>query len=230
MFPGTSGFRDKLNSVNMSSLLVFSFLALTTALVPQSKPEVQELSRRSILAVPLLTPLVPLAVTARGRGTQEAVFQRYQPRIREYGEFLKGDLAKIIDSGDWAALKAETAADMSKKGSVGRLYNGESAMFLWAASFSETSKTKKTKDMDAQIDILTASRETLTSVAQKALGEAPKTGGFFGIGAKQDPPPPTAVSQKQAKQAVIDAVKAYNVYVTINNLGIPFDIQPLVTI
>jgi len=79
------------------------------------------------------------------------------------------------------------------------------------------------------VDVLTQTRNTLDDVALRAT-EGKKSGGFFGIGAKSEPPPPTPTLQKEAKVAVANAVKAYNAYVDINNVGIPFEIQPLPSI
>ncbi|KAJ8613353.1 hypothetical protein CTAYLR_002253 [Chrysophaeum taylorii] len=157
------------------------------------------------------------------------MFQRYSPRIVAYGEYIKSDLPKIVEASDWTALKGSVIAELNKKkGKIGPLYNGEAAMSLWAATYSETALTEKQKNMDARVAVLAEARGKLESIALKGTGEGlKKTGGFFGIGASTEPPPPPAVLKKEAMAAVAAAKQAYNEYVDINNAGIPFEIRPL---
>jgi len=145
-------------------MMRLSFLLLlplaSVAFVPQAPPPpraaLEAHDRRSLLGsatagVVLLPLMLPSEAFARGRGTQPAVFQRYQGRITSYGTFLKSELPKIIEAADWNALKEAVAADTkTKKGKIGKLYNGESAMSLWAATYSETSITDKTKAMQGK--------------------------------------------------------------------------------
>lgn len=132
-------------------------------------------------------------------------------RLIRSRRYLKSDLPKKIEASDWAALKEDTAADLKKKGKVGPLYAGASAMTLWAATYSETAITPTTKELDAQVEVLVNLRETLLDVALKGTGEGlKKTGGFFGIGGKQEPAPSPAALKKEAMTALAAAKTAYN--------------------
>lgn len=100
---------------------------------------------------------------------------------------------------------------MKKKGKVGPLYAGTSAMSLWASTYSDSAITATTKELDAQVEVLVKLRETLEDVALKGTGEGlKKTGGFFGIGGKQEPPPSPAALKKEAMTALSSAKTAYN--------------------
>uniref|UniRef100_A0A7S3K4D3 Uncharacterized protein n=1 Tax=Aureoumbra lagunensis TaxID=44058 RepID=A0A7S3K4D3_9STRA len=230
------------------SLIALSFFIVSTAFtVPSSFQSFRaislnahcrnnEFSREKFLlqvsGTALFTALPIDEAFARGRGTQPAMFLRYQPRIAAFGSYLKSDVGKKIADADWTALKADVAADLKKKkGKIGPIYNGESAMSLWAASYSETFITDKSKEMQEKVDEITQFRKSLESIALKGTGDGlAKTGGFFGLGAKPEPKPSDATLQKEAKAALTKAVKAYNDYVEINNVGIPFEINPLETI
>lgn len=172
---------------------------------------------------------VPATAFARGRGTQPAMMQRYSPRIIAYGTYLTSDLPKIVDAADWPALKKSVAAEVAKKkGNIGPLYSGESAMSLWANTYSETVVTPKQKDMDEQVAVLADVRARLETIALKGTGEGlKKTGGFFGIGAKTELPPAEVTLKKEANKAIADAKAAYNAYIAINNNGVPLEINPL---
>lgn len=175
---------------------------------------------------------VPATAFARGRGTQPAMMQRYSPRIIAYGTYLSSDLPKIVDAADWSKLKQSVAAEVAKKkGKIGPLYNGESAMTLWANTYSDSVVTPKQKEMDEQVAALADVRARLETIALKGTGEGlKKSGGFFGIGAKTEPPPPDAILKKEATKAIADAKSAYNAYIAINNNNVPLEINPLPSI
>lgn len=128
------------------------------------------------------------------------------------GRYLKSELPAKIEAGDWTALKGDVAADISKKkGKVGPIYAGASAMNLWASTYSETAITPVQKELDTQVAVLTDLRAQLETLALKGTGEGlKKTGGFFGIGAKPEPPPSPATLKKEAMTALSMAKVAYN--------------------
>mmetsp|Transcript_5238 Transcript_5238/g.15908 ORF Transcript_5238/g.15908 Transcript_5238/m.15908 type:complete len:232 (-) Transcript_5238:260-955(-) len=191
----------------------------------------EDLDRRRVAASLLAVIALPGVASARGRGTQPAMFQRYSPRIVSFGEYLKSELPAKIEAADWAAVKADTEAEINKKkGPVGALYRGTSAMSLWASTYSETAVTPTQKELDAQVDVLVDLRAALAAVADKGMGNTKKTGGIFGFGAKQEPPPPPSVLKREAFKALASAKTAYNEYVAVSNKNAPFEISPLPSI
>lgn len=135
-----------------------------------------------------------------------------QCEIDQAGRYLKSELPAKIEAGDWTALKGDVAAEISKKkGKVGPLYAGASAMNLWASTYSETAITPIQKELDAQVAVLSDVRAQLETLALRGTGEGlKKTGGFFGIGAKAEPPPSPATLKKEAMTALTMAKAAYN--------------------
>merc|ERR1719231_294481 len=104
-------------------------------------------------------------------------------------------------------------------------------MSLWASSYSEVAVTENTKQMLAEVETITASRLKLAVIAGKGTGKGlGKVGGFLGIGAKAEVPPPPSQLKAEGLAAIAEAKAAYNRYVGINNIGIPLEINPLTTI
>ena len=171
----------------------------------------------------------PREALARGRNTQAAMFQRYVKRIDSFADFLSNDIEKSINSADWAAVKSAAIAETEKKnGEIGPLFRGESALGLWAATFSEQSPSEKTKQMQKRVDVLTATRTELFATASKGDGTGLKNvGGFFGIGGAKEERPSDAVLKKSALASVAKAKAAFNEYVEISNAGRPLEIDPI---
>lgn len=210
-------------------IFIALLLATTSALT-------QPTQRRAVLqggaasAAAALTGLVPGAASAKGRATQAAMMQRYSPRIESFGEYLNGDLESTIAKNDWAALAADCSDtdDKKKKVKLGPLYRGESAMDLWANTYSDVSTSPKTKAMLAEVEAITRARAALSDVACRGTGACAKaTGGFFGFGAKAAPPPAASQLVAEATKARGDAKAAFNRYVGLNNQRVPLDINPL---
>ena len=71
----------------------------------------------------------------------------------------------------------------------------------------------------------------LNILARKAAGEDLKSsGGFFGIGAKQEAVPTGAAMSRLLSDVRGKAVSAYSDYVALNNEGHPFEVDELMAI
>lgn len=214
--------------MRVSALLIAVAAYTANALKPTT-------ARRSLLtggAAAAAAVVLPQAAGARGRATQGAAMQRYSPRIAAFGAYLAGDLEKTIDGGDWSTLAAEcvTVEDKKKKIKLGTLPRGESAMDLWANTYSDNTKSDKTKEMLAEVERISAARATLADVACRGTGACAKgEGGLFGFGAKKAAPASPQQLASEAAQATADAKAAFNRYVGLNNDRVPvsMDIGPL---
>jgi hypothetical protein len=200
--------------------------------IRRSLPPAAIAERREVLSfgAAAAATLLPQAAHATGKATQKTNFLRYGPRIQTLGKYFD-ELESAISSADWAAVVAACAADVKKKGKVGPIYAGESAMELWASTYSETKKSVKTENMLAEAEIIGKARESLGGVACKGTGECLKPeGGLFGIGGKVPPKP----SDRDLAVACLGEVKqmrkAFNRYVAANNYGLPLELNPLVAI
>jgi len=186
------------------------------------------LGRADALRALLALTLLPEAASARGRNTQVATMQRYRPRLEALASYYKTDLPALIDSADWKGLTTAAEADMSKGGKVGALFRGESAMNLWASSFSDAYPSEKTKELLTRTAAIGDAREQLYALARKGTGEGlGNTGGFFGIGGAKEEIPSNSALQKEAKLNMQKAMKAYNEYIDMSNDGMPLEIRPL---
>ncbi|KAJ1453941.1 hypothetical protein M885DRAFT_522890 [Pelagophyceae sp. CCMP2097] len=212
-------------------LLAAPALGLTRPTAPAQQRAVVNVQRRFVLTtIPAAAvALTTTAASARGRGTQGAMAQRYYPRIVKFGQYIVTDLVQLAAAGDFVALEAACRAEVAtKKGVVGPLYGGESAMSLWAASYSEIKVSQKSRDMQAQVDIIASCREAIAKAAGQGTGTiVASSGGLFGFGSKVEPPPPKAELIKTLKAAAATAKVAYNEYCVLNNVGLPMEINTL---
>ena len=192
----------------------------------------------STLATTLFLTTAPSPALARGRATLEQSYDRYGPRIRAGGTFYATDLKKLIASADFEGVKnalaeppSRTKADLVKPDSGVAARARQAGQFsdarvlvaadLWAAAFSESSISAKTKKMQAAVADVRRVVEEMQSVSRQALGEE-KSGGLFGIGAKKVDKKEAA---KQLRELYVEGGNAWNEYVLAanDNLALQFD-------
>ena len=178
---------------------------------------------------------------ARGRATLEQAYDRYTPRIIEGGKFYKSELYGAISKSNWKAIQAATAEPPKKSKEDRALKDGGvakraalagefsnarvlSAMELYAATFSDSSITPKTKAMKAEVETLREVVDGMNKAAKIALGEESAGGGLFGIGSKK---PSTSELSKQVQELYIKGGNAYNAYVFAANDGLPLQLNKL---
>ena len=95
---------------------------------------------------------------------------------------------------------------------------------LWAASFSDSSISTKTKQMKEQSLILAEVVEGMNTAAKLALGEEKSSGGFLGFGAKA---PSQAELAKKVRELYIKGGNAWNQYVFLANDDLPVQLKRL---
>ncbi|KAL7461997.1 hypothetical protein ACHAXS_003423 [Conticribra weissflogii] len=178
---------------------------------------------------------------ARGRATLDYAYDRYVPRITEGGNFYKSTLYAAISKSDWKALEAATAEPPKKSKEDRALQDGGiakraamaggfsdsrvlTAMDLFAATFSDSSITQKTKSMKAEVETLREVVQGMNKAARLALGEEKSGGGLFGIGGKA---PSQSELSKQVQELYVKGGNAYNQYVYAANDGLPVQLQKL---
>ncbi len=194
----------------------------------------------AIVSTSIVIPLRP--AYARGRATLEYAYDRYTPRIVEGGKFYKGQLYGAISKGDWKSIESATAEPPAKSKADRSLPDGGAAkraalaggfsdsrvlaaMDLFAATFSESSISPKTKAMKAEVEKLREVVQGLNKAARIALGEEKSGGGgLFGIGAKVTSKEELA---KTVKDLYLKGGNAFNQYIFIANDGLPVQLAKL---
>ncbi|KAL7440350.1 hypothetical protein ACHAXH_008067 [Discostella pseudostelligera] len=184
-------------------------------------------------------PLQP--VNARGRATLEAAYDRYTPRIIDGGKFFKGQLYGAIAKGDWKSIETATAEPPKKSKEDRTLADGGiakraaqaggfsdsrvlSAMDLFAATFSESSISPKTKAMQAEVAKLREVVQEMNKAARIAQGEEKAGGGLFGVGGKT---PSKTELTSEVKDLYMKGGNAFNQYVYAANDGLPVQLNKL---
>lgn len=187
----------------------------------------------------LTTPTSP--ATARGRASLENAYDRYVPRINEGGKFYKSQLYPVLSKGDWKALSAATQEPRKKSKEDRTLQDGGiakraaqaggfsdsrvlSAMDLFAATFSDSSISPKTKAMQVEVVKLREVVAGISKAAKIASGEEKSGGGLFGIGGKA---PSQQELLKQCQELYLKGGNAYNQYVFLANDGLPVQLDKL---
>jgi hypothetical protein len=188
----------------------------------------------------VLTPIQ--SASARGRATLDYAYDRYVPRINEGGKFYKTELYGSIAKGNWKGLEAATAEPPKKTREDRALQDGGvakraalaggfsdarvlTAMDLFAATFSDSSITPKTKAMKAEVETLRDVVSGMNKAARLALGEEKGGGGgLFGIGGKA---PSQSELAKQVQELYLKGGNAYNQYVFLANDGLPVQLAKL---
>jgi hypothetical protein len=189
----------------------------------------------SVAAIPLRP------ANARGRATLEAAYDRYTPRIIDGGKYFKGQLYGAIAKGDWKSIETATAEPPKKSKEDRALADGGiakraaqagafsdsrvlSAMDLFAATFSESSISPKTKAMQAEVAKLREVVQELNKAARIAQGEEKAGGGFFGVGGKT---PSKSELAAEVKDLYMKGGNAFNQYVYAANDGLPVQLNKL---
>lgn len=193
----------------------------------------------SILGALVIAPANP--AFARGRATLDQAYDRYTPRIIAGGEFYKKDLREMVAKNDFQGIKRALAEPPKKsKEDRAKADGGTSeraaqaggfsdarvliAADLFAATFSDNSVSKKTKNMKQEVDTLRSVVEQMQSISRQALGEESAGGGLFGFGAKKARK--DELSQK-LKELYIEGGNAYNRYIFAANDGLPVQLNKL---
>ena len=96
-------------------------------------------------------------------------------------------------------------------------------MDLYAADFSESSISKKTKAMKAEVEKLREVVQQLNQAARIAQGEEKSGGGFFGGGKG----PSKGELAKNVQELYLKGGNAYNQYVFVANEGLPVQLAKL---
>ena len=193
----------------------------------------------AVASAAIINPLQP--AYARGRATLEAAYDRYSPRIVDGGKFYKGQLFGAISKGDWKFIESATAEPPKKSKEDRALPDGGTAkraalagsfsdsrvlaaMDLFAATFSESSISPKTKAMKEEVEKLREVVLGLNKAARIALGEEKSGGGLFGIGGKA---PSQGELTKEVKELYLKGGNAFNQYIFIANDGLPVQLAKL---
>ena len=193
----------------------------------------------SLASISVLAPSQP--AVARGRATLDQAYDRYTPRILAGGEFYKKDLRNLVAKNDFSGIKRalqeppkKSKADRAKPdgGTTERasLAGGFSdarvlvAADLFAATFSDSSITEKTKKMQKEVEELRRIVQRMESVAKQALGEEENGGGLFGFGAKKASKDELS---KELKELYIQGGNTYNRYIFAANEGLPVQLAKL---
>lgn len=167
---------------------------------------------------------------ARGRATLDGAYDKYTPRILKGGEFYRSDLKSLIGRGDYAGIKAalqeppkRTKADKAKADGGIAERAAQAGQFsdsrvlvacdLFAAAFSDSSISEKTKKMKASVEEMRNVILEMQSVASQALGED-TGGGLFGFGGKKLS---KSECNNRLKELYIQGGNAYNKYVFTAN-------------
>ena len=187
----------------------------------------------------LTTPTSP--AIARGRATLEFAYDKYVPRIVDGGKFYKSQLYSAISKGDWKTVSAAVAEPPKKSKEDRTLQDGGAskraalaggfsdsrvltAMDLFAATFSDSSISPKTKAMQAEVSKLREVVSGISKAARIATGEEKSGGGLFGIGGKA---PSQQELLKQVQELYLKGGNAYNQYAYLANDGLPVQLEKL---
>ena len=193
----------------------------------------------SMVSVLVFAPSQP--AVARGRATLDQAYDRYTPRIIAGGEFFKKDLRNLVARSDFNGIKRalqeppkKSKADRAKPDGGATERASQAGGFsdarvlvaadLFAATFSDSSITEKTKKMQKEVEELRRIVQRMESVAKQALGEEESGGGLFGFGAKKASKDELS---KELKDLYIQGGNAYNRYIFAANEGLPVQLAKL---
>ena len=230
----------KLGTIIATAFLASSALSFQPS--PQSSIKRNDFlttATTSILTTSLIltTPISP--ASARGRASLEYAYDRYVPRINDGGKFYKSTLYGAISKGDWKSIATATAEPPKKSKEDRTLQDGGvakraalaggfsnsrvlTAMDLFAATFSDSSISAKTKAMQAEVGTLREVVNGISKAARIATGEE-KSGGLFGMGKG----PSQSELLKQVQELYLKGGNAYNQYVYLANDGLPVQLEKL---
>jgi hypothetical protein len=198
------------------------------------------ISMMGFLAGATVLSTLPIPAMARGRATLDQTYDRYTPRIIAGGRFYASDLRQMVEKNDWAGLKAATSdppkktkADRSKPdgGAADRAAQAGGfsdarvlvAADLFAAAFSDSSISARTRKMQNEVAILREAVQNINAAAREALGED-TGGGLFGLGAKKSS---QAELAKRVRASYIEGGNAYNRFIFEANSELPLSLAKL---
>lgn len=238
VYPLCGAFRASLNGQRRSQWSQLSAIVNSDANVVSRADFVKRVAVATSASL-----LIQQPAFARGRATLDKSYERYTPRIIAGGQFYGSDLRKIVERGDFAALKnalqeppERQKADLNKPDSgvaerarqAGQFSDARvvNAMDLYAAAFSDNSISAKTKKMKGAAEKVRECVDGMSSVARQALGEE-TSGGFFGIGGKK---PSGTELAKKLREYYVYGGNAFNEYVFAANedLALKFDKLPYI--
>jgi hypothetical protein len=198
------------------------------------------ISKMGLLAGATVLSSMPMPAMARGRATLDQTYDRYTPRIIAGGKFYASDLRQMVEKNDWAGLKAattdppkKTKADRSKPdgGVADRAAQAGGfsdarvlvAADLFAAAFSDSSISERTRKMQGEVAILREVVQNINAAAREALGED-TGGGLFGLGAKKSS---QAELAKRVRESYVEGGNAYNRFIFEANTELPLSLAKL---
>jgi len=216
--------------------------------IPEARAAIDR--KNFIAAVASAVPAVGMGVAlggfpqrafARGRATLDQAYDRYSPRITAGGEFFKRDLRALVEKSDWNGIKLalaeppkKTKEDRAKAdgGIADRAAQAGGfsdsrvlvACDLYAAAFSDSSISTKTRKMKVHVDEMRTIITEMQQTAKIALGEESAGGGLFGLGAKKPSPGELA---KKMRDLYVAGGNAYNKYIFEANAELALDFKKL---
>jgi len=197
----------------------------------------------SLMTVIAASTGTPEVASARGRATLEQAYRKYTPRILAGGVFYAGEMKQFVATGNFDSIQtalreppSRQKDDLKKPDSgvadrarlAGQFSDARvlTAADLYAAAFSESSISAKTKKMQAAVGKMRTVVEEMEDVCKQALGES-SSGGLFGIGGKKVDKTELA---KRLRALYVDGGNAYNEYILLANqdLALQFDKLPFI--
>ena len=192
-----------------------------------------EFMKTTLLAASVVA--LPHPAHARGRATLEQQYERYAPRIRAGSTFYATDLKKLVATADFAGIAAALAEPPSRQKTdltqpdagvaararqAGQFSNARVlvAADLWAASFSESSISSKTKRMQEAVSRVREIVEEMQKVARLGSGEEKAGGLLFGLGAKKVDKNECA---KKLRELYVQGGNAWNEFILASNDNLP---------
>lgn len=239
--------------VLVSTVTAFAPLGATTTTnhaLHSAASETVETTRRAVVtqstaaAAALLVTgtlaVAPPSAYARGRATLEQSYERYAPRIKAGGAFYGKELRSLVERGDFKGVAAALAEPPKREKSDllkpdagvaerARLAGGFSnarvlvAADLFAAAFSESSVSKKTRTMQAAVEKVRGIVAEMESIAKQGTGEESGGGGLFGLGGGKKASPQEL--QQKLRELYVLGGNGWNEYVFAanENLALQFD-------
>jgi hypothetical protein len=216
----------------------------TTSLSVTSRKEFFQQAKAAASSMAVIAAITgtPEVASARGRATLEQAYRKYTPRILSGGAFYASEMKQFVAAANFAAIQnalreppSRQKDDLKKPDSgvadrarlAGQFSDARvlTAADLYAAAFSESSISPKTKKMQAAVAKMRTVVEEMEDLCQQALGES--SGGLFGIGAKKVDKTELA---KRLRTLYVDGGNAYNEYILMANqdLALQFDKLPFI--
>jgi hypothetical protein len=169
----------------------------------------------------------------------DTAYERYVPRILAGTQYYTGEFRTLVAKSDWQGLKLatqeppkKTKADLTKDdggiadraAQAGKMSDARVlvAADLFAAAFSDTTISPKTKKMKDEVEKLREVVNGINEAAREALGES--SGGFLGLGAKKAS---QAELAKRVRDLYVQGGNAFNAYLFAANDELPLSLEKL---